>query len=328
MAILRGGRRIGNMYIRIGIPRDKSLENVGQDPRLKRVQGGDTQSVMGRFMGYVAEGEGFSKPNRFMIDFILPKGIDVSTVDISNANGDELRNHIAPSIPFLEEIKGSPTAGQLQGTNVSRGIRSFFETIELPGRNIDSRAFETYGPKREIPYAHSFGGTITATFYADKYLRQRTFMEMWQKMIVNTLSNNMNFYDEYTGGLRIYQLGAFEGEGDRDRISYGVELSEVYPKTIAAVPFNAGPATDIQKVTVEFAYHKWHNLTNDQIGNYTTGDGFRVPTVKEGNQGLLGDLLSKLPPELRRAGRDAVQVIRRNLPLGRITGGRVFPPFL
>ena len=53
-----------------------------------------------------------------------------------------------------------------------------------------------YGPKREIPYAHSFGGTITATFYADKYLRQRTFMEMWQKMIVNTLSNNMNFYDD------------------------------------------------------------------------------------------------------------------------------------
>ena len=29
MAILRGGRRIGNMDIRMGIPRDRSLDNVG-----------------------------------------------------------------------------------------------------------------------------------------------------------------------------------------------------------------------------------------------------------------------------------------------------------
>ena len=329
MAILRGGRRIGGMDIRIGIPRDRSLYNIARDPRLKRKQGGDTQSVMGRFMGYVHEGEGFSKANRFMIDFILPEGVDVSTVEVNNeAGAGDLQDHVAPSIPFLEEIKGSTTQGELRKSGVSRGIRAMCENIEMPGRNIDTKEFQTYGPSRNIPIGHSFAGTITATFYADKYLRQRTFFEMWQKAVVNTKSNNMNFYNEYTGGLRIYQLGAFDGEGDRDRISYGVELMEVYPKTIAAVPFNAGPVSDVQKVTVEFAYHKWANMSIDQIGNYTTGDGFRVPTVKEGNQGLIGNILSKLPPELRRAGRDAVGVIRRNLPLGRITGGRVFPPFL
>ena len=36
MAILRGGRRIGNYDIRIGLPRDKSLVDVAGDPRLKR----------------------------------------------------------------------------------------------------------------------------------------------------------------------------------------------------------------------------------------------------------------------------------------------------
>ena len=36
MAILRGGKRIGGMDVRIGIPRDKSLDNVAGDPRLKR----------------------------------------------------------------------------------------------------------------------------------------------------------------------------------------------------------------------------------------------------------------------------------------------------
>ena len=36
MAILRGGRRIGNFDIRVGLPRDKSLVDIAKDPRLQR----------------------------------------------------------------------------------------------------------------------------------------------------------------------------------------------------------------------------------------------------------------------------------------------------
>ena len=36
MAILRGGRRIGNFDIRLGMPRDKSLADVAGDPRLQK----------------------------------------------------------------------------------------------------------------------------------------------------------------------------------------------------------------------------------------------------------------------------------------------------
>ena len=36
MAILRGGKRIDGYDIRIGGPRDRSLDNVGGDPRLKQ----------------------------------------------------------------------------------------------------------------------------------------------------------------------------------------------------------------------------------------------------------------------------------------------------
>jgi len=43
--------------------------------------------------------------------------------------------------------------------------------------------------------------------------------------------------------------------------------------------------------------------------------------------GLFGGLLGKLPPELRRAGRDVLNNLRRRVPLGKITGGRAFPPF-
>ena len=48
MAILRGGRRIFGTDIRFGIPRDRSLDNVQNDPRLRRVQG-NPESTIGRF---------------------------------------------------------------------------------------------------------------------------------------------------------------------------------------------------------------------------------------------------------------------------------------
>ena len=73
MAILRGGRRVFGTDIRFGIPRDRSLDNVQGDPRLKRTQG-NPESTIGRFQAKMAEGEGFATPNRFMVDFILPKG--------------------------------------------------------------------------------------------------------------------------------------------------------------------------------------------------------------------------------------------------------------
>ena len=73
MAILRGGKRIGGFDVRIGIPRDRSLDNVQGDSRLKQRAGGNPESTLGRFVGKMAEGEGFARPNRFMVDFILPR---------------------------------------------------------------------------------------------------------------------------------------------------------------------------------------------------------------------------------------------------------------
>ena len=83
MAILRGGRRIGNTDIRIGIPRDRSLDNVQGDRRLSRVQG-NPESTIGRFQSKMAEGEGFAKPSRFMVDFILPRVLHEGVDDDAN----------------------------------------------------------------------------------------------------------------------------------------------------------------------------------------------------------------------------------------------------
>ena len=53
MAILRGGKRIDGYDIRIGLPRDRSLDNVGGDKRLKQRAGPTTQTTIGNFISKV-----------------------------------------------------------------------------------------------------------------------------------------------------------------------------------------------------------------------------------------------------------------------------------
>jgi len=318
MAILRGGRRIGPFDIRLGLPRDKSLDNVEGDERLSRVQGPTPESTIGRIMAAVAQGEGFARPNRFMCDFILPKGVDGGSAQ--GAGGRQ-------GVTRTPEIKRTTLTNELTvGSEVQRGLRAYVESVDMPGRNLDTVDFKTYGPKRSIVNGHSFSGEVTMSVYCDKYLRQRSFFEMWQKAAFDQGTNNVHFYDEYTGGLRIYQLGSFAGNQDRDRIAYGVELFEVFPKTISAVSYSQGDNDTIQKISVVLAFRNWINITMDESGSYTTGGPYQKPTVIGAEKGLIGGLLDKLPPELRRAGRDVVNTIRTKVPIGAVTGGKVFPP--
>ena len=320
MAILRGGRRIGPFDIRLGIPRDRSLDNVEGDRRLKRTMGGNPESTMGRGISTIAQGEGFAKPNRFMVDFVLPTGVDTGVAQ--GPGGSQ-------GILFEEEVQNSTVSGQMQReTQIQRGLRAFVENVDMPGRTLDTTDYKIYGPRRQVVTGHSFSGEITMSMYCDKFLRQRSFFEMWQKAAFDQGTNNVHFYEEYIGAVRIYQLGAFAENADRDRISYGVHLFECFPKTISAVTYGQGQNDEIQKISVSLAFRNWQNLTLDQVGNYTIGGGFKKPEVVSADRGLIGNILQKLPPDLRRAGRDAVNVIKQRVPIGAVFNGKVFPPLL
>jgi hypothetical protein len=314
MAILRGGRRIGPFDIRVGIPRDRSLDNVEDDIRLRQRQGGNRENTLGRFMANIAQGEGFARPTRYLVRIFLPNKLTV---------GDS-----------RDEDGGVISAGvnTIGGQELSRNVGMMCNKITMPSRSVATKPHQIYGPKREMPYAYTFGNTIEATFYADKFLRQRAFFETWQKLIFDLNTHNIKYYDDYTSQVDILQLGQYDAEEDRDRIVYGVRLYEVYPKTIGSIEYgySGEEGAGIVEIPITLQYRYWRNLTLDQIGNATIGSSFgKIPEIKASNEfGLLGGILNRLPPELKRVGRDVAGTIRRSLPTGRITGGRVFPPFL
>jgi hypothetical protein len=140
----------------------------------------------------------------------------------------------------------------------------------------------------------------------------------------------LNYYDSYVGSMDIMQLGQFDSKQDDDaRVTYAVRLFEVYPQTIGSYDYTYGTENEQVIVPITLNFRTWANLTIDHINGATVGKSVGdVPTIKASKDfGLFGGILNKLPPEIRRAGRDVLQTTRRNLPIGRVTGGRLFPPF-
>ena len=321
MAILRGGKRIGGHDIRIGLPRDRSLDDVQRDPRLRQKAGGNPEHTMGRFQAYVNEAEGFARKARFYVEFFMPKGLDFG----GGIGSENTQVEVKGTGEGIEAFKLGSELNAVHAQNGKR-VRAFCAEISMPNRDtvIKEVRHGNAPPRKHVMDFNS--ADITATFYLDKFMRERSYFELWQQAAFSTKSFNKNYYDNYVSDMNIFQLGQFASRQERDDVTYGVKIFDCYPKTIGEVSYSHNE-NNVQTFQVTFTFRYWVNYFIDKAGKIELGQSeFGSPEVKRAG-GLFGGLLGRLPPELKRAGRDVLNELRRKAPIGRITGGRVFPPF-
>ena len=313
MAIFRAGKRVGPFDIRVGFPRDKSLDRVDQDPRLR--QQGNSENTIGRFRSMMAKSEGYARTTRFAIRLSLPTNLADIVSPQRNPN-DNRRTSEDPNAATMHQLS----------TEMGKQVNIHCDSVSMPGIDLQTQKIQ-YGsaPEYDLVQARAFTGQINASFYADKYLRERQFFEMWQKMAVNRITHKANYYDNYIGKMQIYQLGSLDGEGDRDIPTYGIEATEVYPQTISQIDYNYG-GNEIVKVNVAFNYKQWFNLTADHVAGMQFGKGTQTLHDIKGRSGIDG-FLDRLPPEIARTGRSIFNQAKQQLPIGRLTRGKIFPPF-
>ena len=324
MAIFRAGKRVGPFDIRVGFPRDKSMNNIDSDPRLR--QYANTENTIGRFRAAMASAEGYARPARFAVRIFPPTNLESVIKSAQNQSykagskeASEANNRAGtpqkPDGKFMNDLSQS----------LGRQINIHCDSVSMPGHDLQTVPVQHgSAPVRDIVTSHGFAGMITASFYADKYLRERHFFELWQKMAVNMITHKANYYDDYVGKMHIYQLGSMDGESNRDVPTYGIEAVEVYPATISAINYDYGAANQIVKINVAFAYKQWHNLATDSIGGIDFASSRQsLPDIRERDTGLFG----KLPPDLQRAGRDIFNTAKNQIPIGKLFKGKLFPPF-
>ena len=322
MAIFRLGKRIGPFDVRTGISRgdleSSAYHKTDFDPRLRK-PGHYRETTIGRFRAAMGKSEGFARPARFAVRIMLPTNLEKLSADTIGF-GEGLVD------PGLAKAVGTGEVEQRQmQTNDGSQVNIMCDSISMPAHDLQSEEHVTYGPPSQIVTGHGFTGTIGASFYADKYLRERHFFESWQKMAVNMKTHRVGYLKDYAGKIQIFQLGSHdEGGGDRDVPTYGIEAIECYPETVSAIEYSYGATNQIVKINVGFQYKQWFNMTTDAIGAGDFGASSQtVHQVKRGSQGVFGFL----PPDLRRTGRELVNSARNRIPVGRIFKGKLFPPY-
>tara|TARA_B100000609_G_scaffold167457_1_gene140662 strand:+ start:1030 stop:1974 length:945 start_codon:yes stop_codon:yes gene_type:complete len=307
MAILRGGKRIGGMDIRIGIPRDRSMDNINRDPRFKQKAGANPATTIGRFQAYVNEAEGFARKSKYYVIFDLPRG------PLQEVGSDGM-------------VKGAEFRKYANEANLQRRVQAFVQSVSMPERTMKVKKVKHNGPARNIVYDYEMAD-VNMTFLTDKYARERIMFEMWQKTSFSNMTHNFSYYDEYVAPINILQLGSTPAVQERDEATYGVRLWEAYPTKVGELSY-AAETSEVQTFEVTFTYRYWLNFALDQQNKFHIGQSeFAQPVIKQGDPGFLGGILNKLPPELRRAGRGVLEDLKRSFPIGKITGGRVMPPF-
>ena len=320
MAIFRQGKRIGPFDIRAGISRgdlaESAYHKTDSDPRLRQ-PGTYKETTIGRFRALMGRAEGYARSARFAVRINLPTNLEALATERPEAS------YGVPQTTIASQNEKAVTMNQLVSQMGSQ-VNMHCDSISMPAHDLQSEEHLQYGIPSQIVTGHGFTGTIGASFYADKYLRERHFFEAWQKMAVDMVTHKANYYDNYVGKMQILQLGSLDGEGDRDVPVYGIEAIEVYPATIGAVEYSYANSNQIAKISVAFAYKQWHNLTTDAIAGMEFGGSQQtLHDIKSRDTGLFG----LLPPELQRAGRSVFNSAKTQFPIGKIFKGKVFPPF-
>ena len=205
---------------------------------LGRLLEGTAYGVINEILAEFRSDDGFALPSRYEVVILPPQG--------TRGQPKGALNNVFSKV--MEENTG-------EGTTRKVGLQC--ETIEFPGRNLDTEPDSNiYGPTREIVQGYSYA-EISGTFRCSSDLREKTFFETWQRIAYNPQTWSMGYYDNKSVGQQIYQLD------QQDKRRYGVELIECFPKTIAAQSLSATPATEVQKIQVTFSYRYWKNLTDE-----------------------------------------------------------------
>lgn len=349
MSLISVGKKIGDLDIRLGIPPSKSQFSVNDTNKRFDYNNKTTNrdSIFNRFRSGITQAGGFARPTQFLVTVDGPKGSALGNVGIYNDT---------QSLDQVARLHKSAKLSDAIKTNLQLRMDLFCSNVSIPDKTITDDVNEQYyGPKRAMAKNVQYGD-VTLEFYTSVNYEERLFFEAWQNSIIDPISHNVGYYDDYATPCMITitpltktftaALANFEPSGDpgRDRqelrkslgdqsgfSSYQVQMYEVWPKIIAATPLSYDATNQFVKTSVTFTYRNyattaWNFLAKNNTEEFKTLNRMEYRTNTTNIQGsFLDNLPFGIGNEIGRAGRQVYETIKKNIPIGRVTGGSVFP---
>ena len=147
MAIFRAGKRVGPFDIRVGFPRDKSLDNVDRDPRLK--QRANTENTIGRFRAAMGKAEGYARPARFAVKLFLPTNLRTLIEEAQNTEAFEGTNGHVPSHLISSPVNPKGDTMQDLASQMGTQMNIHCDSVSMPGKDLITQK-KQFGNEPEV----------------------------------------------------------------------------------------------------------------------------------------------------------------------------------
>ena len=180
----------------------------------------------------------------------------IATLDKGTARTNRFEAEIIP-----------PAALGASGANGSfiRDLNLRIESVAFPGKNIRTTTDENiYGPTYEVAQGLTYAEELSITFYLNNTHEERWFFNSWQDYIVSPRTYDVSYYNEYVSRMRVFQLD------QNDNRTAGIEIRDVFPKTVNEIEFSSGSTNELVKGTVGMAFREWAPLEVDPVSGRAT----------------------------------------------------------
>lgn len=205
------------------------------------------QSFHGQFLTHF--NKGMMKPNRYVIEFNLPQGID----------------RASPSLSKMSQPAAEDRLRQMSSSYNGRGgINIKCHTAMFPQRTIQTSELKQNTNPYRVPHSVIYD-PVTFSFYADATGDTRRFFDTWQSAAVNIENHTLNFYDEFVTPVTISAMD------EAGRKTYSVRLFEAYPLSVGAMDISYAQANNFQNVVCTLAYRYWKEIPVKQTGYVNVG---------------------------------------------------------
>lgn len=165
------------------------------------------------------------------------------------------------------------------------GLQYQCDMSELPGRNLTTSDYRTYGPTRKIASLTEYG-PITFSIYCSNVFWEKPFFESWAEYInPRNLGWDFRYKDQYATNILITQLGMSD-----DTPIYQVLLRKAFPFLVSPLPLSwSNEAPHMLSVTFAYDNYEPQITFNNMFDTFLGATNFSSPNQTSGPPGLGGN---------------------------------------
>ena len=134
---------------------------------------------------------------------------------------------------FFGEASGDtgPNGG---GRRAVRKLDLYCSKVSIPEKTINIGQYRHYGEPFPFPQSIQYG-TLTTTFYCDAVMTIKRFFDGWQKLIINDITGNFNYYDEYVSNFNIFTRSTISAAAAEKAVSAKESDTKSFPENLSSM---------------------------------------------------------------------------------------------